>query len=101
VNVEPSLPERDLVLGIGQPNPFNSMTTLRYSLPEPGPVRLSVWDVAGRLIRTLFDGHRAAGGHEATWDGVMEDGHGAPSGTYFCRLTTPWGMETRKLALVR
>ena len=78
------------------PNPFSSVTTVRYTLAETGRARLSVWDVAGQQVALLFDQAQAAGEHEVTFDaGTL------PSGLYFARLQTPSGADTFKLTLTR
>jgi len=63
------------------PNPFNPQATIRYAVPEAGPVTLRVYDVLGRAVATLADGPRAAGTHEAVFEAT-----GLPSGTYVYRL---------------
>lgn len=68
------------------PNPFNPRTTIRYDLPAAGPVRLSVFDVAGRLVRTLVDESLTPGNHEAAWDGRDASGRETGSGSYLARL---------------
>jgi hypothetical protein len=83
------------------PNPFNPQTRIAFSLPTPGKVSLAVFDMRGRLVRTLVDDSLAAGAHTVTWDGRDAVGASMPSGTYFCRLTSPWGVETRKMGLIR
>ncbi len=84
-----------------QPNPSHGSVTLRFSLPTAQRASLRVYDVRGRLVRTVADGVRVAGAHVATWDG--RDGRGAPSapGIYFYRLETPEGARTRRLTLLR
>lgn len=86
------------------PNPFNPMTTIRYSIERAGRVRLAVYDVAGALVRTLVDGEQAPapGGLSVVWDGANNAGVPAASGVYFYRLTAPGGYEAvKKLVLVR
>jgi hypothetical protein len=70
-------------------NPFRDRTEIRWSLPEPGPVTLAVYDVTGRRVATLAHGAKAAGSHTVTWDGRTDDGWGAASGTYWLRLEAP------------
>lgn len=79
-----------------EPNPFNPRTTIAYSLPQAQQVRLSVYDVLGREVRRLVDGDQAAGRHE-----VVFEADTLPSGTYFYRIETPSGVQTRKLVLLK
>ena len=83
------------------PNPFNPATTLRFSLPVGGRIRLDVVDVAGRLVRKLLDGDFAAGRHEARWDGRDDTGRGVASGSYFARLVEAERTTVTALSLVR
>jgi flagellar hook assembly protein FlgD len=83
------------------PNPFNPTTTIRYDLSGGGPVRLTVFDITGALVRTLVDGERPAGIHEATWDGRDEKGREVASGVYFYRLEAGDYARTRKMLLVK
>ena len=78
------------------PNPFSSRTTIRYALAEPGPVTLRVFDVLGRVVRTLVDGDQPAGAHRATLDGA-----GLPSGTYLARLDADGQAATVHMVLIR
>ncbi len=98
---EPSPSTRSgLLLGV-TPNPFNPRTTIRFELPEGGAVRLSVFDVAGRLVRTLVDGGLAQGSHEYAWDGRDEAGRAVGSGSYLARLEFGGRVETVRMGLVR
>ena len=85
--------------------PAQSGARRRESWPSrcraPAPRRLRVFDVAGRLVRTLVAGDRPAGEGTAAWDGRDEAGREAPDGVYFCRLESAGGSVTRKLLLVR
>jgi hypothetical protein len=84
------------------PNPFNPATTIRYDVPAPGgPVTIRVYDVAGRLVRTLVDGVQTPGHKVTTWDGRSESGELVASGVYFYRLTAGRFERTRKMALVQ
>jgi subtilisin family serine protease len=83
------------------PNPFNPQTTVRYSVPATGHVRLDVYDVQGRLVRTLVDGTRSSGVNEARWDGRDATGRGVASGTYFARLRAGGQQSVKSLTLVR
>ena len=84
-------------LHAAQPNPFNPRTTLRFELPAPASVRLEVFDLAGRLVRTLVTAAMPEGSHEAAWDGCDDGGRAVASGAYVARLTA--GRETRTVGL--
>jgi hypothetical protein len=84
------------------PNPFNPVTTIRFSVPEGGAsTRLEIFDVSGRRVKTLVDGYRAAGPHSITWRGDDSDGRKLPSGVYFYRLIAAGATETRKMLLLK
>ena len=91
----------ELRLHPNRPNPFNPRTTLAFDLPRESRVRLAVFDLAGRLVRTLVDGDLPAGAYEQVWDGADGDGRAMPSGTYVARLEAQGKVETRQLSLVR
>jgi hypothetical protein len=91
-------PPADLRLHGPQPNPFVSFTTIRYDVPSPGPVRIAVYDIAGRHIATLHDGPTPPGNHVARWDGIeAATGRAAPPGMYLCRLEFAGQARTQRL----
>jgi hypothetical protein len=83
------------------PNPFNPSTTIRFKLPSERKIRLSVYDVTGRLVRSLVDGHRDAGQHEVLWDGLDFSGRAVGSGVYMYRLTGGSDTLVRRMLLVK
>jgi hypothetical protein len=85
-----------------RPNPFSVVLRLHYGAPaDHGRVSVGVFDVAGRLIRTLHEGAAGASEYHATWDGTNEHGDAVASGVYFVRVCG--GSETleRKVVLLR
>ncbi len=82
------------------PNPFNPATAIRYELAAPGTVALRVYDVRGRLVRTLVDASQSAGPHAVTWDGRDDGGRPAASGVYFYRLDAGRSVLSKKMVLV-
>ena len=84
------------------PNPFNPATTITYRLACATHVELVVYDVSGRLVRTLAN-RRSDGGdiHQVIWDGTSDGGERLPSGIYLLRLLTETSAETRKLVLLK
>ncbi len=84
------------------PNPFNPTTTIRFDVPpDGGAVTLRVFDVGGRLVRTLVDGMESPGQKSVMWNGRNENGHPVATGTYFYRLTGPGFVETRKMVILK
>jgi len=83
------------------PNPFNPRTTLTFTLERPGPVRLEVFDLAGRFVRTVVDSPSLpAGRHERTWDGRDARGRSVASGVYSVRLRAGATNDVRRVTLV-
>ncbi len=91
---------RGLRLDQNYPNPFNPMTTISFALPHRGAVRLSVYDAAGHLVRTLVDAPLATGDHKFVWNGQDDGGRMAASGLYFYRLITPEHVLNGKMTLL-
>lgn len=85
-----------LLLSQNRPNPFGATTSIAYRVTQAGPVTLKVFDAQGRELRTLFSAHREPGGYTATLDAGQ-----LAAGAYFYQLTTPAGVETKKMFLVR
>jgi hypothetical protein len=99
--VEPAPESLVFALGQNRPNPFGADTRIRFALPEPGRVSLSVYDVTGRRVRTLVDGPRPAGRHDVTWDGRTDSGERVSSGVYFYRLSSGGREAERKMIRLR
>lgn len=91
---------RTILLG-ANPNPFRSGTTIRFSLKEAGKARVSVYDITGRLVRSVLDGWTEAGAHEATWDGTDGVGKRVASGIYYVRMTAGKYAATKRAVLVK
>jgi len=83
------------------PNPFNPMTTVAFTTPARGVVRLEVYDVGGRRVRTLVDSNLDAGDHTVCWDGRDDAGWILPAGQYLARLTAGTLVQVSKMTLVK
>ncbi|MDO9171217.1 MAG: C25 family cysteine peptidase [bacterium] len=94
------LPSR-LVLDQNRPNPFNPATEIRFSVPRRTAVSLKVYDLAGRVVRTLVAGELEGGEHAAVWRGDDDAGARAPSGLYVYRLTADGATVSRKMMLLK
>jgi hypothetical protein len=83
------------------PNPFSTMTEIRYSLAATADVRLEVYDVSGRLVRVLVRGNHEPSHYVAHWDGRDESGRDVASGTYFVCYEAGGKRISGKVLLVR
>ena len=79
-----------------EPNPFHGRTVIGYSLPAAGSVTLEVYDITGRLVKTLVDGHHEPGLYQVRWDSKNQ-----ASSIYFYRLQAGGFRDTKKMALLR
>ena len=102
-----SLPART-TLGENYPNPFNPNTTIPFCLSAKAgsvggdmEVRLSIYNVAGQLVRRLLCGSLPPGDHRVTWDGRNAVGMPVGSGVYICRLKTRDGVQNRRMTLLK
>jgi serine protease AprX len=83
------------------PNPIAPGTRVEFFVPKPSHVKLSVYDVSGRLVRTLVDGEKPRGTFEVLWGASDANGSSMASGVYFLRMTSAGRESTTKVALVR
>lgn len=83
------------------PNPFNPRTKIHFTLKRDAQALLRVYDVRGRLIRTLVDSYVAAGSRIVEWDGTDDRGISLASGTYFLRLSAGGDYESRTVTLLK
>lgn len=68
------------------PNPFNPTTRIAFALPEPAEIELAIFDISGRLVKTLAAGRKQTGRHEVIWDATNQQGAPVSSGVYIYRL---------------
>jgi hypothetical protein len=101
VDPEPFVPNA-YALYQNAPNPFNPTTEIRYDVPSSGGrVQLRVYDVHGRLVRTLVDAPETGGAKSVIWDARDDGGSLVASGVYFYRLDAPGFSETRKTMVMK
>ncbi len=83
------------------PNTFGDATTIRFDIAVPTNIRIGVFDVLGRQVRSLANGVMTSGRHEVKWDGTAGDGMPAAGGVYFYRLQASAYSDTRMMILSR
>lgn len=89
-------PEAAVVLVDSFPNPFSTSTTIRYQVRKPQRIRVSVWDLSGQLVATLVNRVQEPGFYQARFNASD-----LPSGSYFVRLQTPHGTQSRQVILMK
>ena len=83
------------------PNPFNPRTTVSYSVPSRGSVRVAVYDLRGAHVATLFQGDRSPGAYVIDWDGRAGNGTPVASGIYFARIEHNGATRSKKMVLLK
>jgi FlgD Ig-like domain/Putative serine esterase (DUF676) len=99
VSVPPSPTAAALALSVF-PHPFRGAAEITFRIPVLGRARVTIHDILGRTLRTLFSGDSGAEGQQLHWDGRDAAGRAVPAGLYFVRLETAGGSITRRLARV-
>jgi hypothetical protein len=104
----PSGPGTGVVEGVknelshAHPNPFNPITRIAYTVKDAGPVTIEVYNVAGRVVRTLLDTELDAGATGyVVWDGTDDGGERCASGVYFYRIAAPGFAASRKMVMLK
>jgi hypothetical protein len=90
------------------PNPISarggsnpSAMTIRYSLAKPSPVRVTIYNIMGRRVRTLVDAFQDKGEHSLVWNATDDENNPSGSGVYFYRIENGETVIQKKLILVR
>jgi len=98
--IAPGAPPASAPMLLGNfPNPFHPGTAIRFDLTQPAPVKLRIFDAAGRTVRLLVDGPLAAGRQSVSWDGRNEASLPMASGVYYYRIEAPGFSESRSMVL--
>ncbi len=92
---------KTIELAQNYPNPFNPTTTISFALNKPAKVKLTVYNLLGRHVKTILNGNMAAGHHQVMWEGTNESLNQVPSGVYFYRLEADKHSMTRKMILLK
>lgn len=91
----------EIALAARTVNPFRGKLELSYATPAKGAVQLKIYDLTGRLVRTLVDQTVDAGVWNVTWDGRDDRGHDLASGIYLCKMQANGKLKTLKTTLLR
>jgi hypothetical protein len=100
VNDNKDSPFRQFSLFQNYPNPFNPSTKIKFQLPETADVKLEIYDVLGRKIRTIVSELKTAGSYSVIWDGKDHYGNNISSGVYFYKLKASKFVDVKKMLLL-
>lgn len=95
-----SAPKPELSISV-YPNPFNPETTFRFQLEAPARVDIDIYDIRGRLVRTLLRETLSAGEHSLVWDGRNGVGETLSSGVYLYRVRAGSGVQSGRLLMMK
>ena len=101
VNDGENLVSKNYMLHSNYPNPFNPTTTIQYDLPLDSQVKLEIYDVSGRKVRTLVDGPQTAGSKSVQWDARDVHGRAISAGLYLYTLNTGKYTKTNKMIFLK
>ncbi|MGR3296522.1 MAG: FlgD immunoglobulin-like domain containing protein [Candidatus Bathyanammoxibius sp.] len=99
-DLEGLIPEA-FYLSSNYPNPFNPVTTIRFSVPSRTYVSLTVYNQLGQKVATLVDGERHAGVYEAVWKGMDSHGNQVASGVYLYKMKAGSFTQSRTMVLLK
>jgi hypothetical protein len=102
-NYQDSSPATPVSFALSQnyPNPFNATTNISFELPRRDHIRIEIFDMLGRKVRTLTDDAYEAGSHQISWDGTSDTGESSSSGLYFYSLKSSEFEQTRKMLMLK
>jgi len=100
VNVSVKLPA-EFNLSQNYPNPFNPSTTINFSLPQKQMVKLIVYDILGKEVKTLVNGEKDAGSYNVQWNGTNNNGVNVSTGIYIYRITAGSFIQEKKMILMK
>lgn len=83
------------------PNPFNSTTSISYTIPKKNPIKIEIYNTLGKKIRTLLNEIREPGLYKVNWDGTDDYGMIVPSGIYVCKMYCEENVHSVKMMLLK
>ncbi len=89
------------VLHQNYPNPFNPVTTLQYDLPEDAMVNITIYDMMGRVVKTLVNGSQTAGYRTIQWNATNDEGQPVSAGLYLYTIQAGQYRQTKKMVLLK
>ena len=100
VNDPGELPQK-YALHQNYPNPFNPVTTLRYNLPEDGLINITIYDIMGRVVKTLLNSSQTAGYKSTQWNATNNAGQPVSAGLYLYMIQAAEFKQSKKMVLLK
>ena len=100
INVTVAVPA-EFSLSQNYPNPFNPATTISFSLPQKSPVKLVVYDILGKEVKTLINSEKDAGSYDVQWNGTNNNGQTVSTGIYIYRIKAGDFVREKKMILMK
>ena len=94
------MPE-EFALHQNYPNPFNPITSLRYDLPNDGLVNITVFDMMGRIVKTLTNGYQTAGFKSIQWNATNDKNEPVSAGLYLYVIQAGKFRQTKKMVMLK
>jgi len=91
----------EFALAGNYPNPFNPSTEIKFAAPVSGNVTIEIFNIAGQLIKNVFNGNVNAGIHSVNWNAADNSGNNVSSGVYYYKLTAGDRIDTKKMVLLK
>ena len=91
----------DFLLSQNHPNPFNLKTSITYSVPVAGNIKLTIYDLLGRRVKTLADFHQTPGQKSIDWEGTDDKGNAVASGIYFYKIDAGAFTDSKKMVILK
>ena len=100
VNLKNSIP-KEFSLSQNYPNPFNSTTLIQYGLKENVNVKITVYDILGRVVKSLVNDYQDAGFRSVTWDGTDNSGSSVATGLYIYKIEAGDFVSAKKMLMIK
>jgi len=100
VNPDITIPNQ-FALYQNHPNPFNPVTTLRYDLPEDALVNITIYDMMGRVVKTMVNSQQNAGFKSVRWNATNDKGAPVSAGLYLYTIQAGEFRQTKKMVLLK
>ena len=102
LDVSDEIMDYEFALYNAYPNPFNPTTTIEFEVPYSMDIVLNVYDISGKLVKTLVNDMKNTGKHSVVWDGKNENGKSAANGMYIYKLISNQNLSiSNKMILMK